>query len=346
MKKVYLFLLALISCSDDQPTERKPVVAVYAAWKYPHFGLDNIKWERFSHIAIASVYPRDDGTLESSTVDPFIDRFVLQAKAKDKQLILSVGGEGEASRAFTKIMANEALSEKFVNNLVRYAEVHDVDGIDIDWEYWTFQSELKKGGNDPKESQYLVDLLKLLRHSLSASILLSVDIAPGDWFGPQYKLEIQNYVDYVNVMAFNFTGAWETSKIAHHADYQAYVKAIKHTLNKGFDKQKLLIGLPTYGVEFIDGKNSEVNHIEYKSIVQLLDKEFDALKLGRYKNIYYDTKESFEKKSRYVLKNDLAGVFVFDLASDHLDEEFSLMVSLNKYIKPSIILQKRIEPKY
>lgn len=331
-----LFLLFLVSCSGNHQPEKMPIVAVYTTWKYPQFGLESINWERFSHIAISSVYPREDGTLESSAVDPFIGQLVEQARAHDKKVILSVGGAGEGSKAFTRIMADEALSEQFVGNLIKYAELYKVDGIDIDWEYWTFQSELNKGGNDPKESQYLVDLLKLLRQSLSKSMLLTVDVAPGDWLGAQYNLEIQNYVDYVNLMAFDFTGAWAASKIAHHSDYQTFVKAIRHTLSKGFDREKLLVGLPAYGIEFIDGKNSRIHHVAYRDIVKLLKEDVNLLKKGNYKNIFFDTRKTFEKKSKYVVGQGLAGVFVFDLASDHPGDEYSLMNSLNKYILPSI----------
>ena len=239
MKKIYVFLLMLLSCSTEQNPVNKPIIAVYAAWKYPEFGLNNIRWELFSHIAIASIYPREDGTLESSIVDPFIGQLVDNARSHGKQVILSVGGSGDGSKAFRQIMADESLSKKFVNNLIEYAKRHQVDGIDIDWEYWTFQNEFNQGGNDPKESQYLVDLLKLLRGSILNSMLLTVDIAPGDWMGSQYKREIQDYVDYVNLMAFDFTGAWETSQIAHHSDYQTFIKSIKHTLKKGFNKNKL-----------------------------------------------------------------------------------------------------------
>lgn len=332
MKKIFCILCVLISCSVEVRPVKKPVVAVYAAWKFNQYGLEQIPWSRFSHIAIASVYPREDATLESTAVDGFIQKCVELAKQHNKKVILSVGGAGEGSKAFRRIMAQPALAQQFVNNLVAYAKHHKVDGVDIDWEYWTLQSEHNQGGNDPIESQYLLELVKAVRVAVGPQMFLSVDIAPGEWLGGQYKLELQEFADYVNLMAFDFTGAWPSSKVGHHADYAMFVKAIQHTLDRGFHKEKLLVGLPAYGVEFIDGKNLAIRHVGFNEIATLAVNNAQALENGQINNIYFDTKEQFARKARYVTANGLAGVFVFDLASDVLDDKRSLMYSLKQYI--------------
>ena len=110
-----------------------------------------------------------------------------------------------------------------------------------------FRNEFKKGGNDADESQRLVYLLKKLRSELSESILLTADISPGPWVGPQYLPEIQEHVDYVNLMAFDFTGQWNSSKVSHHAEFGTFLRAVNQTVSRGFKPEKMLVGLPTYG---------------------------------------------------------------------------------------------------
>jgi chitinase len=307
---------------------------MYTAWNNKQLPVDNILWERFSHLAIASVYPLTNGHLESSTVDTFIEPLVAKAKEQGKTVILSVGGAGKGSEAFKSIMADPALKNTFIENLVSYVKQHKVDGVDIDWEYWSYQSEQNKGGNDPVESQYLVELLKSLRETLSPSTILTVDIAPGEWLGAQYKVELQEYVDYVNLMAFDFTGSWDNSDIAHHADYRTFRKAIKHTLNKGFKADKLLIGLPAYGIEFINGSNKTIRHVPYREIIDAPNINKSALHKGKYKNTFFETKSLLNKKSRLILNKELAGVFLFDLASDHKANEHSLLEFLSPHIIP------------
>ncbi len=320
---VYCFIL-LSSFLSAQAAVQKPVVAVYAGWKYP----------QFSHLAIASVYPMPDGSLQTTMVDQFITTLVAAAHAQGKTVLLSVGGAGEGSRAFHQIMKDPATAATFVANVTQYAKLHQLDGIDIDWEYWTFQHQLHKGGQDPVESQQLTELLKVLRASLGSEMLLTADIIAGDWIGAQYSVDIQQYVDYVNLMAFDFTGAWPESPIGHHADYATFVKAIKHSLAKGFLREKLLVGLPAYGIEFIDGGNAKTGQIAYRNIVHLTGANPEILQQGKHNHIYFENKYLFAKKAKYLAKQDLAGYFMFDVGSDHTDPELSLLHAAGRYIMP------------
>lgn len=152
--------------------------------------------------------------------------------------------------------------------------------------------------------------------------------------GAQYTKDIQQHVDYVNLMAFDFTGAWPSSKIEHHSNYETFLQAVKHTLDKGFDPQKILIGFPAYGIEFIGNKKKEIKHVSYRDIVDMVGQSLPALARGKFKNIYFENTALFEKKARYVSQNGLAGIFIFDIASDHPSPEFSLLESSRKHIKP------------
>ena len=152
-----------------------------------------------------------DGRLNTDLVDVFINDLVSVAHKNNRKVVLSVGGAGQASKAFLKIASNPEIRLNFIDNLLMYVKKHQIDGIDIDWEYWTYQSELDQGGNDPIESQYLVDLLSNLRSRSVGDLMLSVDIAPGPWLGLQYRVQLQDYEDYVNLMAFDFTGGWAAS---------------------------------------------------------------------------------------------------------------------------------------
>jgi len=349
MKKLFIFFcFLLMACETTAVVSEKVTVGVYSCWKHNESSLGAIKWQQFSHIAIAAAYPLPDGSLNTELVDVFVDELVTKAHAEHKKVVLSVGGAGEASKGFIAISKEPDIKEKFISNLLAYVERHNIDGIDIDWEYWTYQNELNKGGRDPVESQYLIDLLADLRGKTAGQLLLSVDIAPGYWVGPQYAVDIQEHVDFVNLMAFDFTGAWKSSKVKHHSDYRTFVRAIEHSVEKGFNKNKLLIGLPTYGIRFIDSKNKQIEHVEHREIVGIVDKKIKLLDSGkiRIKNkgkadaIFFETAKNIEKKSRYIAKDDFAGFFVFDIQSDHPDTQFNLIHKSRKYITPVTHLAK------
>ncbi len=334
--KFFIVLISLILCgcfekqgninnTFSSSVACKPIVAVYPVWKHSHSELKLVPWHDFSHIAISSIYPMANGEINSEQADLFIDSLVSLAHAKEKKVIISVGGAGQASKGFVELTKDENTVKKFISNLLSYVDKHDIDGIDIDWEYWTYQSVQGKGGNDPLESQQLLGLVKQIKTNSSPNTLLTVDIMAGYWLGEQYSPELLKYADYVNLMAFDFTGAWPSSKIAYHSDYDTFKKSIDFVLDRGFDNNKILVGIPSYGIEFENGKNASINHHSYRSIVNKL--EGDPVKLAKQKlnNTYFETQTSMTEKYKYVRDKALGGVFMFEVTSDHINPNHSLL---------------------
>ncbi|MFT5755692.1 MAG: chitinase [Alteromonadaceae bacterium] len=341
--RLLFFMLILLGCSENTSTSAdivkgeltcKPIIVVYPIWKHSTEELANLPWNEFTHIVIAAIYPKDNGDILSEQADQFIDALVTLAHSKNKKVIISVGGAGNASKGFIALSKTQQGINDFTDNLLAYVKQHNLDGIDIDWEFWSYQHIHAKGGNDPIESQQLVNLLKTIRKNISDDTLLTTDISPGYWLGEQYLAELQDYSDYINLMAFDFTGAWSESPIGYHSDYETFVKSIELVLAKGFKKNKLLVGLPAYGIEFEDGKNLAIKHHAYRDIVTLLDNNAGELEKEKFKNIYFETPKSMLKKTQYVQDNSLAGVFLFEVTSDHKSEQHSLLTAINSVIRP------------
>ena len=335
MMKFWLYLFGFCSVfTGAQAAQQKTVVAVYASWKHTPEALAQLPWQRFSHLAVASVYPLPDGRLHTAAVEPMLTQLVQRAHQHGKKVLLSVGGAGEGSKGFLQLTKHPEVQAAFVENIYQYARRYQLDGIDIDWEYWTYQNEQQRGGQDPQESARLTALLQALRARFGTELLLTADIVAGDWLGAQYSKEIGQHVDFVNLMAFDFTGAWSGSLVGHHADYATFVKAIKHTLAKGFQPHQLLVGLPAYGIEFINGTTKQIRHVPYQQIVGLPGVNTAVLQSGRLEHLYFETRYLFAKKARYLAKQKLAGFFVFDVLSDHPAAEHSLLEAARRYVEP------------
>ncbi len=335
MKLLLLFIaLTLQAYAKSEAGECKPVIAVYPWWKHDQQTMEKLPWDRFTHLAIFAAHPTDSAQLNSSNIDSFITELTEAAHNKGKQVILSIGGAGEASKAFLKVSSHPSLKITFAENIADYVKKYELDGVDIDWEYWTYQSELGKGGNDPVESKNLVSLLADLRKALPENTLLTADIFAGSWVGPQYLPEIQDYVDYVNLMAYDFTGEWPESPIGHHSDFETFKKAINDSLNSGFRPDKLLIGLPAYGKEFVDGKTRQVRDVAYADIVNTLNGKELLIAKGNHNNLYFETRSNIEDKINYINDRNFAGIFLFEVTSDHPDEKFSLLHSASTALNP------------
>lgn len=341
MKSILYLALAFIglllcACEEVKQTRCMPIVVAYPTWSAHQLPLESIPWHKFTHITITFVLPNADGSLQTSETDKIIAPLVKLAHEKNKKVFISMGGATGYGDAFQKIAADKNRLKLFTQNVAAYVATHQIDGVDIDWEYWTKQAVHQQGGNDPVESRLLVDLLAALRADLPKNIQLTTDIFAGYWYGEQYLPEIQEHVDYLALMAYDFTGAWESSPVNHHADYSTFKKSIDFFVDRGFKKEKLLVGFPAYGIEFIDGKNTRINKdYSHRKIVEKIKQLKGNLNSGKMGNLYFETPELVKKKSQYILNQQLAGTFLFELTQDTLDNDTSLLSASNQIISPT-----------
>ncbi|HBF39595.1 MAG TPA: glycoside hydrolase, partial [Firmicutes bacterium] len=141
----------------------------------------------------------------------------------DVKIIVSVGGwtRGENFHAMALTAANRAI---FIQSVVDFLKQYTfIDGIDLDWEYPGVNraadpnDQYDKGcPGGPEDTANYTALLKELRAGLNnngfSSKLITVAAPAGC-----DKLELQQpdiyaqYVDWLNVMTYDFHGAWETT---------------------------------------------------------------------------------------------------------------------------------------
>ena len=334
---VFLFSLIFLSgCENRHLVQRqcKPIVAVYPSWKQQQMPLADIPWNRFTHLALVFAIPQEDGSLLTSEVDSLIGPLSESAHEKGKKLFLSIGGATGYQDAFQQITQSPEKLQKFTRAVADYATKYQLDGIDIDWEYWTKQAVQEHGGNDPIESKLLVTLLAELRKQLPAKVALTTSVFAGYWSGEQYLSELQQYVDYVALMSYDFTGSWPSSPVKHHADFKTFKASIDFLLQRGFKREKILVGIPFYGKEFIDGKNQQVVDKSYRDLVPQLIAAKQSINIGKLGHLYYETPKLVAQKSHYILDEEMAGVMFFELTQDQYESPESLSLASNRVISP------------
>ena len=331
-----MLVIALTGCENTHLAQQQcmPVVAVYPSWKQQQMPITDIPWNRFNHLALIFALPQADGSLLTSEIDQLIEPLGEMARANGKKFFLSIGGAAGYKDAFQQIAQSPEKLQKFTRAVADYANKHQLDGIDIDWEYWTKQAEHNQGGNDPVESKLLVLLLAELRKQLPEKVRLTTSVFAGYWSGEQYLSEIQQHVDYVVLMSYDFTGSWPASPVKHHADFSTFKASIDFLTDRGFNREKILAGIPFYGKEFVDGKNVQVVDKSYRDLVPQLIAKKQSINSGKLNNIYFETPELVAKKSHYIVDEKLAGVMFFELTQDLSDSPDSLSLASNRVIAP------------
>ena len=228
---------------------------------------NKIKARRITHINYAFL---DVKNAEIRSFLPYDERNLralnqLKIENPDLKILISLGG-WTRSKGFSDAALTEDKRTKLAKSCVKFIKDYHIDGIDIDWEY----PGLPGGGNPhrPEDKENFTLLLKTIRKHLDQQSLIDkkpegerylLTIAAGA--GQQYidhtdMASASEYLDFVNVMTYDYSGGWSDST-AHHSNLFSSTFAnasdvdsdmtIKMFLNAGVPHHKLVMGAPFFG---------------------------------------------------------------------------------------------------
>lgn len=303
-----------------------------------------------THIFYAFAWAKEDGSVYPS--DEYADTGIEIGDVKGclndlkavKKLhphiktLLSVGGGGKGSVPLPAIAANAEARSRFAWTAEEAVEIYGLDGIDVDWEH---PSSIQQG------SDY-VELLAALREALpTPRFLLTSALPAGEWVLRNINLkQAAHYLDYLNLMTYDFSGPW-TSICGHHA--QLYTpqrphddasrtscsSGVAYVLAQGVPNGKILMGIPTYGRSFLGAKKAgdtfsghagEEGTFEYRDLPRpKASSKFDDNVGAAYcvggdgGFVSYDTPKSVSMKADFVRQQKLGGLFYWTGTGDTND---------------------------
>ncbi|PMD20929.1 glycoside hydrolase family 18 protein [Hyaloscypha hepaticicola] len=253
----------------------------------------------------------------------------LKAEHEYLKLILSIGG-GSASQNFATVAASAATRDNFGRSAKGLVEASGFDGIDIDWEH----------PSNPEQGRNFLSLLAAIRlHLQDDRYLLSAALPAGQWALQNIDLyKAQDYLDLLNLMAYDFTGPW-SQNTGHHAQLFAGnpgepsgSAAVDYVLSTGFPANKILLGVPVYGRSFLGatgpgqtftGHGGEEGTFEYKQLPRPGTEEIVNTRVvaafctgedGGF--VTYDNPETVKMKANYCIERGLGGLFFWTGTAD------------------------------
>ena len=192
---------------------------------------------------------------------------LLNLKAAHPHLntLISIGG-WTLSDKFSDVASTNASREKFAKSAVNFMTTYGFNGIDIDWEYPvsgglstnTYRWEDKH--NYTLLLQQLDEQLRIQEAQDNQDYLLTIASPAGADKLANFELaEMSQYLDFFNVMAYDYHGAWENTT-NHNAPLYANPNdpspgssqdnvdaTIAYYLHSGVPADKLIMGAPLYG---------------------------------------------------------------------------------------------------
>lgn len=264
------------------------------------------------------------------------------------KILISLGGWGNGG--FSEAAMTKESRAFFNKSAIELMKKHNLDGLDIDWEYPT--SSIAGISSSPKDKENFTLLLKDLREALDKEgkkdnkyYMLTIAAGADEYFLRFTNMgEAQKYLDYVMIMTYDLRNGFQVLT-GHHTNLyspegdifgSSADNSVKIFEKAGVPAEKILIGAAFYsrswckvpdinngylqvagtvGTACQDFTELDKDYINKNGYIRYWDNVAKAPYLFNGDNfISYDDERSLAYKADYVKSNNLKGImfWLFD----------------------------------
>ncbi|KAF5304205.1 hypothetical protein FQR65_LT08012 [Abscondita terminalis] len=347
---------------DSQPLQRRLIC--YYTFSSPNdtnvLNPDRIDPLLCTHLIVGFAYVSNNSLhLTEHQLGVFNATTLLKVKNPNLKVLVSIGGAG-GNIGFPEMVVDHQHRKEYVTTLKDYnfcsfiksvdefVRAYKCDGIDLDWEF---------PSSDSKQRMHFTQLLYELRKEINRQhrhkFIVSVAVAAQQVVVDlSYDVAYMNdYVDFVNIMTYDFhfyttltpiTGLNAPLYPASRDFFNGFNTdfSLKYWMERGMDKGKINVGLPTYGhtFELFNENNNKLGapakgygrlgtngFADYNQICSFLrdgvNVVFDYASRSPYawkgaEWVSFDDGTSLSIKAQYVYDNGFGGAMVYSLNAD------------------------------
>ena len=312
MRKIKHLVLGFASllAIGTADVQAQRVGAYYANWT--GYVATQAQYSKLTDVYWSFLIPNTDGSFVawSQWENQRFTKFKADCPATVRKKI-SIGGDGITS--FSNIMTSPQARSTFATNLANFVQTHNIDGVDIDWEYPT-------SAEAANFATFLADLKSKLNTksaSMGKPLELSIAVFSTASYGTGGITQaVIDAVDYINIMAY------DNNQDQNHSTYAWVTGQTVFSFWSGkVAKSKLVMGLPFYGRPANSPANGNGQNIYPFSSVTAANVSNDS----EY-GYYYNGKTTIANKVKFALQQGMLGVMFWELSQDKTDANSLLTV--------------------
>jgi len=298
----------------------------------------------------------DPESLEMVESDPWLDidsgffEQVTALKAQGPKVIIAIGGwTDSADDKYSRMVNNVASRANFVAKAVEFIEMHNFDGLDLDWEYPVcWQGNCTAG--PPSDRANFVNLVKELKaeftpRNWTLSSAVSAGRATGDIAYDVVALSEE--LDWIGMMNYDYAGGWD-GRTGMNSPFggppPSTVDTVNYFLERGAAPEKLIAGVPLYGRSFTLTSNEtgvgapaesgapgeftgEAGFLAFFEICRTFSPVIDVPNVGAYavngdQWVSFDNTGIIAAKTEYIRAEGLGGAMVWAIDLDDFSGVF------------------------
>lgn len=250
-----------------------PVVCYYYGWSSQRpspadYSIEDVPLDMCTFVVLAFA-GIDNETFEIKSMIPEYEederKYLAFTDLKNRHLylktMLAVGGWDHGGEVFSNMVSRPESRAAFVESAVRWMRDHEFDGLEILWKYPGYE---KRGGK-PWDKRNFVLLLKELKEAFAKYPLYLTAAVPLDehYLDGGYDIaNMERYVDWFNVLAYDLRGTWNRFTDVHSILYKrrndppyfqdlTIAQGMKRLVRRGAPKRKLMLGIAFYGRSYV-----------------------------------------------------------------------------------------------
>ena len=314
---LFLCIVILVSCSKDDSFEEEIMTVdkfARVVGYLPSYRFDSnekIDYCKLTHLNLAFANPGSNGKL---IINDF-SGVVVRARNENSniKIYISIGG-GYLTDEQASIWSNSIDIKDnrpiIINEIVNFVVDNSLDGVDVDleWQYVT------SGYSD-----FVIEL----KSALSTKGKSMTAALPGTTKFDNITEEALQTFDFINIMAYDFTGPWNPTASGQHSSYNNAVESINFWKNTGVSKSKLTLGVPFYGYDFSNSSN--VTSFTFGQMVSTNNSYSEIDNVGMK---FYNGRPTIKSKVK-LASEQVSGIMIWELGQDSFSD-YSLLKTIHK----------------